>query len=74
MTEIDREKVVKGLECCSKSFNDLKCNSCPYDHYGVIEECTNVLAQDSLLMLKEQDEAIKEKNQRIWQLLCEKEQ
>lgn len=29
---------------------------------------------DAITLLKEQEEEIKEKNQRIWQLLCEKEQ
>lgn len=54
MAEINREKVIKGLECCSGSFNAMKCNSCPYDHYGLIEECTNVLARDALALLEEQ--------------------
>ena len=37
-------------------------------------EDTTQWVEDALKLLKEQEEEIKEKNARIWQLLCEKEQ
>ena len=46
----DREKVVKGPECCSKS-DALECLQCPYFK----SECTDDLAADALVLLKEQE-------------------
>ena len=51
---MDREKVIKGLECCAECG---KCkNECPYDGknnsmYG----CTTRLAKDALELLKAQE-------------------
>lgn len=50
---IDREKVIKGLECCSVPGGN--CPECPYGRYGVDEnglECDNKLALDALELLK----------------------
>lgn len=49
---VDREKVIKGLQCC-KSPNDHE--HCPYNtgvHYNV---CTYRLLSDALELLKEQE-------------------
>ena len=56
-----REKVIKGLECCTKKVcifkNTLK--ECPYwelcgEYEGAFEDCTSALAKDALSMLKAQ--------------------
>lgn len=48
----DREKVIKGLECCRRGF----CFSCPYND-GVDEnvECKQRWADDALSLLKAQE-------------------
>lgn len=64
----DKEKVIKGLECCAAMSGD-ECSKCPYG-----AECRDTdlpygmphLASDALALLKEQ-------NQRIWKLLCEQD-
>ena len=55
---IDREKVIKGLECCAKdncSIND----TCPYGKEDA-SYCLERLSADALAMLKEQAEEIQE--------------
>lgn len=61
----DIEKVIKGLECCSTI--DICCMeiSCYYPQYLACpyhedEECVKHLVQDSLKLLKEQQERINE--------------
>ena len=57
----DKEKVIKGLECCAAMSGD-ECNKCPYG-----DECVDTdllygiphLASDAFALLKEQDERIK---------------
>ena len=51
----DREKVIKGLECCSDTEYDCALqNDCPYGrNYG--EECMLELKKDVLELLKEQE-------------------
>lgn len=74
-SSIDREKVLKGLERC-KLYNKVNCDKCPYDYNGRGDgksECTAELASDAIALLKEQDAEIREKNQRIWELLCERD-
>ena len=55
----DREKVVKGLECCA-SMNGSACRECPYSSECVASEATYQtgtahLAADALALLKEQE-------------------
>lgn len=50
---IDREKVIKGLECC-KSVEEY-CVNCPYNE----EVCTTTLSADALALLKEQTEIVR---------------
>lgn len=49
---VDREKVIKGLECCRRGF----CFSCPYND-GIDEnvECKQKWADDTLSLLKAQE-------------------
>lgn len=58
---IDREMIVKGLECCAKWMDkdDIDaCNSCPYhknfnyDDHGCLAEVNN----DAIFLLKEQEQ------------------
>ena len=55
----DREKVIKGLECCA-SMNGGACRECPYSSECVASEVlyqtgTAHLAADALALLKEQE-------------------
>ena len=56
MAEINREKVIKGLECCSEHIEDASCSDCPYVDDCDIGECTSELAHDTLSLLKEPEE------------------
>lgn len=51
----DREKVIKGLECCIAY--DYKCNDCPYQDDGGAEDgCySDELKTDALALLKGQE-------------------
>jgi hypothetical protein len=50
---VDREKVIKGLECC---VNDLgECDFCPYDDGRGKLACGKNLYSDALALLKEQE-------------------
>lgn len=54
---IDREKVIKGLECCILHNPDdhARCMQCPYE-----SNCVNRLKMDALALLKEQQETASE--------------
>lgn len=55
----DREKVIRGLECCL-SPNDHE--NCPYDGIGkTYSHCLKQLVTDALSLLKEQEEGIEPK-------------
>lgn len=57
----DREKVLKGLECCLVSEEYYQCEKCPYrateDERKVIDWCCHLgeLRKDALELLKEQE-------------------
>ena len=54
----DREKVIKGLECCV-SGNTAICErlGCPYadEHEGIGDTCIDTLMRDALALLKAQE-------------------
>lgn len=51
---IDREKVIRGLECCAVPGGN--CLECPYDKYGIEGlKCENKLVEDALALLKAQE-------------------
>lgn len=59
---IDREKVIKGLECCA-SMDGSVCRECPYSSECVTGEATYQtgtahLAADAISILKEQESVI----------------
>lgn len=49
---INREKVIKGLHCCSHT-DGVNCIYCPYDNDG--EDCTALMSMDVLELLKEHE-------------------
>lgn len=55
-----REKVIKGLECCTHLSGDY-CRKCPYGEDIIAEKtpvCTGILAHDALKLLKAQEPII----------------
>lgn len=55
---MDKEKVIKGLECCCAHIVGMSCGNCPYDEQREedgICDCTSELAYDALALLKEQE-------------------
>lgn len=48
---MDREKVIKGLECCMLSYKD-GCDECPYLAKGM---CQELLGEDAIALLKAQE-------------------
>ena len=68
--EIDRERVIKGLEICSAGRehapNDRDCTSCPYYPAGYTGCTSKPLITDALALLKEQENEI-QKWQTRWQ-------
>lgn len=72
----DSEKVIKGLEYCKWSRQNVKpeknkCDECPYkdqdirNAFSVWRSCTNVLAGDALAMLKDQEQTINELEEKL---------
>ena len=54
----DQEKVLKGLICCSQ-ISGLACHECPYNEENcdnIPPVCTGKLANDALMLLKENNE------------------
>ena len=55
---VDREKVIRGLECCTKD----ECECCPYENvcFGDDEvELFDTLARDALALLKAQEPRVR---------------
>lgn len=52
----DREKVIKGLECCQYSSKS-HCDGCPFAYEGMCgtNDCTSDLASEAIVLLKEQE-------------------
>lgn len=48
---MDREKIIKGLECCGYTRFMDKCQECPYDG----KDCFKQLKTDAIAMLKAQE-------------------
>ena len=66
-----REKVIRGLECCSQQRGGPElCEQCPYDNEPF--PCGNALLQDALALLREQEprvmtrEEVIQSNDWIW--------
>jgi len=55
----DREKVIKGLECCQLAYECKPYERCPYSNGYECGDCDiNQLHYDALAMLKEQQKLI----------------
>lgn len=54
---MDREKVIKGLECCSKGGIDCREGNCPYWNH---DDCLQDIEKDALALLKEQETEIRQ--------------
>lgn len=61
---MDREKVMKGLECCTKG--NICVSECPYfgDVQMIDGKCITMSQADALALLKEQQQLIDEITQR----------
>ena len=67
----DREKVIKGLECCT---SEQACKGCPYSQSETGHLCSFNCLHDALAMLKEQEGIIKtleDKNTKLMLLINE---
>lgn len=53
----DREKVIKGLECCTFILGKRKCNECPYQK-GLPDNGCYQLQDDFHAILKEQEAVV----------------
>lgn len=54
---MDREKIIKGLECCTFILGKRKCNECPYQK-GLPDNGCYQLQDDFHALLKEQEAEI----------------
>ena len=59
---VDREKVIKGLHCCSDTVG-VNCIYCPYDISD--SDCTALMSMDVLELLKEKDKRINELEEKL---------
>jgi hypothetical protein len=61
MMELNREQIIKALECCSKT----NCKECPYTPSGKVDifdiTCSINMARDTLTLIKE----LTEENERL---------
>lgn len=59
MTEREREKVIKGLECCTNPTMEPCLHSCPYqelyDPKNGFKNCMSALLPDAIALLKKQE-------------------
>ena len=70
---LDREKVIKGLECCQHAYPK-DCERCAYNDPDCdMVECTSALTSDALALLLDQEQKIKEQEQTYSALLKEVE-
>lgn len=66
---IDAEKVAKGLECCSADTAD--CHNCPYSEFAE-GNCFDNAKKDALVLIKSQEQRIKELTEENERLMREK--
>lgn len=64
---MDREKVIKGLECLIT--NEVPCDGCPYYGFGY---CIKNIAADALALLREQETTFVKEEDRTNHYHCEK--
>ena len=59
----DREKVIKGLECCT---SEQACKGCPYSQSETGHLCSFNCIHDALALLKEQQNIVRCKDCSNW--------
>ena len=61
----DREKVMRGAECCTKDVYDpFSCEECPYlGHKPTKKGCISVMLEDVIALLKEQEPRVMTKSE-----------
>lgn len=55
---VNRDKVIKGLTCCSNHTPGFGCSECPYE-CDDMDQCIEAVTYDALELLKEQEQTIK---------------
>lgn len=70
---IEREKVMRGLECCMRENNTNMCGDCPYhDSSETRFGCMRSAMRDALALLKEQELEIKGLRKLVeWAVECD---
>ena len=53
------EKIIMGLDCCSKTVEQSKCEKCPYN-FGEDIDCIDRLCSDALELIKSQQSELDE--------------
>ena len=53
----DYDKLVKGIQCCTRVNREPNCGDCPYTNIGV--DCTGEIMRDALALIKAQQEKLK---------------
>ena len=62
MMIIEKDMVVKGLQCCTKQI--MECNECPYQPLGI--GCIETLKRDALALMSAKRTAEPVLNGRMW--------
>lgn len=62
---MDREKVIKGMECCSRVFWLCPTVACPYYREKHEFGCSSQLKKDAFELLKEQERQIIELKEKL---------
>ena len=72
MSELNREQIIKALECCllSNEHQEEECNECPFDECPTTI-CQNLLAYHALALIKKLAEENKEIGIKNFDLICE---
>lgn len=66
---MDREKVIKALECCYCNFpKQMDCKNCPYDKICYHDKACSLMLRDALALLKEQETVEPYQHDAVW--LC----
>ena len=65
--ELNREQIIKALECCKFGKDEAKCKECNW-HPWIKPRCWRLLASNALSLIKELNEEIESRKQTIDQL------
>lgn len=68
MSELNREQIIKALECCTDNHATADCEHCPYEMASA--NCMVALMKDTLALIKELTDEVSDLQD---ELKCEKE-